>query len=1817
MAKTRQTKQSLLDDLEVMRMRVRELERERDNLHWEFERLRVITDGTDDGLWDWIDPRSGRIWWSPRAYELLGFKPDEFVVTIDVFAELLHPDDRAVHEPRLEQHLRQREPFDIECRLRHRDGDYRWFWICGRAYQDEAGEPTRMAGTMRDITEQKRDQETITRQAERFNLLARATQDAIFDADLQSQTIWRNETYCRKYGAPSEARWSDTWWEDRVHPEDRARALAIDDDLLAGRKNEAQYEYRLRRPDGDYAHILTRICVSHDADGQPSRFVGSLVDMTKYKQAESALKESEALHRTVLSNISDTVLLADDQGQLTFVCPNVHLQLGYSQSEVKQMQYVDRLLGPNLYDPQQLRQCGEIANIERTTLDKQGTPHTLLITVKQVGIANGSVLITCRDITERVNTERALRQSERRHREVVNNMATCVAVYQAVNNGENFVFLDINPAGARAGKRTREQHIGRSLQDVYPGVRQSGLFDLLQRVWRSGKPERCERLFYQDNLVEQYVENYVTRLPGGELMVVYEDITQRVLTERELRESEANLHALIENTGDIIASRDRDHRAVAYNSGFAHTVKKVFGVQAKPGICTPDLLPDEDRARWRAKLDFALSGKTFREEFAWDFGDEIRHYEISLHPIIVDGEVIGTTEFTRDITARKKAAQRLIDSEARLQSAQAIAHIGNWRFDKATEKSEWSDELYRIFGLERCRPQITPERVLAAVHADDRTMVQTAFMRALREGVPYTLDYRIIRPSGEVRHLRAIAEIERDESGKLTALFGTGQDVTEQKQAEQALREQSRFLHTLINVIPSAVFWKDTSGTYLGCNDTLCQWLGRTREELVGRGIREVYPEHLADIYFRADQELFANPGEQVYESQLTNTDGSHRDVLFQKATFTDADGNVAGLVGVGSDIGEIKRIQAELIESERDKSLILNTTTEVFVRYDTDLRILWANAAAGASIGKSPEYLIGKYCREFWQERSTPCENCPVMRAIATGQSQESEVTTPDGRTWYLRGHPVFDKDGNVVGAIEFSQDITQRRRAAEQISRNAEELRAVYDGTPVIMVLIDSNRRVRKANRAARGFRRHEDDLIGRYTGDVLRCIHALDDPRGCGFGPECGNCLIRQLVKDSLENQTEHHRIEATVHIQRNGEVTYPHLLVSCTPLALPDGPHVLLTLEDISVRKQTELELWESRRQLATLMDNLPGMVYRCKHDPEWTLEFVSDGCLTLTGYRPEQLIDNAHLPYGDLIHPADRARVSEKVQAALDSTHHFEVDYRITTAQGEEKYVWEQGQGIVNEDGETVAIEGYIADITDNKRSEVALRASQAFLHKTGIIARIGGWEHNLQERTVMWTKSLYDVVETDMEPPIEFDKRYDFFPAEDRVRLKTAYDRAVETGEPFNLDLRCYSGKNRLFWARIIGQPVFQDGECVRMVGTFQDITARQELEERLRQSQKMEAVGQLAGGIAHDFNNILTAVLGNVELLRYGFAKRLDRDDSMWEAVDEIDKAANRAATLTRQLLAFGRKQLIRPTTIDLCGLLADMDTMLRRLIRENIDLRVDCPTDTWPIKADAGQVQQVIINLAVNARDAMPESGQLRLRTMNVTLSENEAGHVTDAAPGQYVRLQVSDTGSGIDEETLNHIFEPFYTTKEVGRGTGLGLATVHGILQQAGGYVTVESELDKGTTFNVHWPIAKDAELPQPTTKSSQQVVGGSETVLVCEDDDAVRHLTVRTLEQQGYTVISADDPTKAIKLFESHAGTIDGLITDVIMPNMNGRQLADALTDRRPELRVLYVTGYASGLVTSEHEDATQGGILQKPFSPQQLPHRVRALFDRRP
>ena len=635
-----------------------------------------------------------------------------------------------------------------------------------------------------------------------------------------------------------------------------------------------------------------------------------------------------------------------------------------------------------------------------------------------------------------------------------------------------------------------------------------------------------------------------------------------------------------------------------------------------------------------------------------------------------------------------------------------------------------------------------------------------------------------------------------------------------------------------------------------------------------------------------------------------------------------------------------------------------------------------------------------------------------------------------------------------------------------------------------------------------------------------------------------------------------------------------------------------------------RRLAEEAFRESEKKYKELADLLPQTVFEA--DAEGNLTFVNRQAFEMFGYTREDLAKGLNAI--QVITPKDRTRASENIRRVLQGEDLDGTEYWVRRKDGTPFPVIIHACRILS-GAKPVGMRGIIVDISERKRVEEALTESEAKFRslfelspqaialsepETGRLIEVND---KLCELTG-WTRGQILGRST---------IACGFYSTQDRARFMEELMRSgVVNG--FEMDFRAKNGSvlNALMFARVV-----QIAGKQLLLTIFIDLTDYKRLEAQLLQSQKMESVGQLAGGIAHDFNNLLMAIQGYAEL----GMMRTSPGDAVCGDLQEIVKASERAARFTSQLLAFSRRQVLEPKVVDLSEVVSDVAPMLRRLMGEDVELVVKTGAGLGRVRVDPSQIEQVVVNLVANARDAMPNGGRLSLETENVTLNGSNGDGGAPAPTGEFVMLRISDTGMGMSPEVTAHIFEPFYTTKEVGKGTGLGLATSYGIIKQSGGYIDVQSEPGRGTTFRVYLPRVHDKTESPSVDRGKGPIAHGGETVLVVEDEKQVRDVAVRILREHRYDVLAAGDGEEALRLVKTHNGKkIHLLLTDVVMPRMSGRILADRLKVDRPEMKCIFISGHTDDTLVHHRVEDRGTLFLQKPFSPSLIVRKVREALD---
>jgi PAS domain S-box-containing protein len=895
------------------------------------------------------------------------------------------------------------------------------------------------------------------------------------------------------------------------------------------------------------------------------------------------------------------------------------------------------------------------------------------------------------------------------------------------------------------------------------------------------------------------------------------------------------------------------------------------------------------------------------------------------------------------------------------------------------------------------------------------------------------------------------------------------------------------------------------------------------------------------------------------------------------------------------TEISERKRAEEALRESETQLDEAIEAMSEGFTYFDAEDRLIRCNTKHRELFPSHAEFMVPGV--KFEDLLRKQVENIDLPWAVGReeewiserieehrnpGQPREQEFA--DGRVIRLSEYKT--KSGGVVS---IRSDITELKETEKALRESRDQLRLITDNLPVAIAYIDTDKRFRFVNRTlAEWYARPAEEILGKSYWEALGEL-ASPAAKSRMEAALAGSRQYGERVSSYPDGKTRTIEVSYAPDIDDSGTVR------GCVAFN-----------QDITERKQAEAALRESESRLVEAQ--------RIARVGNWDLDlktgelYWSDEIFRMFHIEREAF-DGTTASFYRRIHPDDREHVRQVSDAAIIDGETYSLEHRIVLPDGEERIVHEQAEVDFDESGEPVSLRGTVQDITERKRAEHELRESEelfsrAFHASPGLfaISRPKDGAHYDVNRTWIETTG-YSREEAMAHSALELGIWMDTKQRESFV------ERLEKEGSVRDFEAKFRTKDGRELDVLVAGEYMDIHGDP-RMLVVSHDITERKQAEEQLRQAQKMEAIGRLTAGVAHDFNNMLAVTLGNAELLE----DKLGKDDPQLAAVVH---ATQRGAELTQHLLAFSRKQVLNPKVINANDLIAGITGLLRHTLEEHIDIETVAGAGLWNCEVDPARLENALVNLAINARDAMPDGGKLTIETANARLDDDYAAAQAEVKPGQYVMLAVTDTGTGMAPEVRDHAFEPFFSTKAVGKGTGLGLAMVYGFVKQSGGHVTIYSEPGEGTTIKLYLPRSTAAAAAEPEAARDAVPLSRGETVLVVEDDPDLRTLAVALLSGLGYQVMEAGTAAAALEQLASTT-RVNLLLTDVVLPGgMNGRELAEAAARRAPGLQVLYMSGYTENAIVHHGRLDADAELLQKPFRRADLARAVRRALDRPP
>ncbi len=1089
-------------------------------------------------------------------------------------------------------------------------------------------------------------------------------------------------------------------------------------------------------------------------------------------------------------------------------------------------------------------------------------------------------------------------------------------------------------------------------------------------------------------------------------------------------------------------------------------------------------------------------------------------------------------------------------------------------------------------------------------------------------------------------------------------------DISPRKNLEQELKDSHRKLSSIIRSVPDIIYRLDTHSCITYISDTIREY-GYQPQELIGKNIFDIiHPEDRSKALYRINERRTGERRTRSFEIRLKAKNKKyvpfdvHATGIYIEPTFLiEAEGiystdipearSFLGSQGVARDITERKITEKILQDSEQRLKSILSSMMDTILVFDEKGRIA-NHHSQNDSCFMPPEKYINKTPGEVFPRHVSQMFE-KALNANQRNQTEETEFWMQENQDlqWYsVKFSPMFVEE-KYKGSVAVVRNVTARKKDEESLLRKSQQQENLLQTLKYLTESLNLTEVLTRIGHAAKDILKADGCTIyllepdgitlspvvaleQRYTDEILATPLTIHNSF-TGKSVQAGKSLIFNHAQD---NPTGFH-IPGTPEDEEENLIVSPFIvdnrvlgavcldrrkrkfLADDLRLTETFGTLAATALKNAKAHSdlQNEIEkniaitrqLADSEEKFRNLAEESPNMIFI---NVGGKVAYANRRCEEIMGYKRKDFY-SPDFNFFDLVDPKahdlirnnfKRHGQGEEIQPyeyTLITKNKKRIDSLITTK-------------LITYDREK-AILGIITDIGDRKRAEEALRKSEEKYRKFFEEDLTGDFISNPEGKILACNSAFLKIFGFASKKKALKSRLASLY--NDTRHWKSFLQLLVvkKKLEYHEMELRRVDGQQVHIIANMTGK-FDKKGKLTEIMGYLFDNTERKVLEQQFRQAQKMEAVGRLAGGVAHDFNNLLTIISGYSELIlhRRSPDKRLNKD------VQQIKKAGDKASQLTNQLLAFSRRQVRQLKLINLNSVVMDVNKMLHRLIGEDIQLLLQLDPDLWTINADTAQLEQILMNLAVNARDAMPQGGKLIIETSNVTYQKDHVQKNLAVQPaGSYVMLAIHDTGSGMDEETRSHIFEPFFTTKPYGKGTGLGLSTVYGIVKQSDGYIWVDSEPKKGTSFRVYFPRVQVKAKKYPSPLEIQQAQRGSETLLLVEDEDMVRELSARVLQDAGYTVLVSSHGEEALRLATEQKGTIDMIITDVIMPGISGRKLAEGIQKNRPEIKVLFISGYTDEIISQQGNLEEGMNFLQKPFSPQKFLITVRQILDRKP
>ncbi len=1752
MQDTDKTKKQLIQELEAARKRIAALEQAAPHHADNHTPFQRFADQSQDMLYRMSLPDGRYEFVSAAVTELSGYTPDEWLHNPLIIQKIIPPEWRNYFAEQWDHLLHGEVPDFYEYQILTKNGELKWVNQRNTLIKDKQGRPKAIEGIVTDINERKQAEEELT-------TIFRMSLDLICTADINTYTFLKvNPAFETVLGYPEETFLNQPFL-NFIHPDDvEPTNRLVDEQLKAGHK-VLHFENRYRTVDGDYRWLDW---TSHPIPEKGITFAIAR-DITDRKRMEEELRKERLKLETYFNLAGVMFVLLNPDGSIALINPKACDVLGCKKEKIEGQNWFDRMIPES--NREAVREVftkivsGDLEPVEfyeNPVITHHGEErliawHNAMVTDQDGRITQ--ILSSGEDITDRKKAEEILRDSERRFRLLVQNSNDII---QVMDKDGTIIYIS-EQLEKILGYKPKELMGQSGFIGVHPDDLQEIARIFAEALLKPHSTDTAEFRYRHKKGHWVELEAIGTNLlhdPSiNGIVLNVRDISERKRTREAL---EKRVIALTQPLSDTNGVQFEDLFNLEEIQRLQDEFSEATGVAAR--IFKPDGTPITKPSNF-CRLCNDIIRKTEKGAI------NCRKSDIVIGQYNPEGPI-----FQPCLSGGLWDAGATISVEG--------THIASWLVGQVRDETQ------------------TEERIRA--YAKEIGANETDIVEAFHEV-----------PTMSRQQFEKIAQVLSTLAKQLsTTAYQNVQQarfISDRKQAENALRDSEERLTLALNATNDGLWdWNiETNSVYF--SPQYYRMLGYQPDEMLASfdtWLNLLHPDDRQEAQASVQHHLENKTEAFSTEFRMQMKNGDWLWILARgKIVERDENGKPLRMVGTHTSISERKKAEAALEKTQAIlTAAISQSPTGILIADAPDVKIRYANPAALAIRGQTDITLTGidvTQHSENWQvfhsDGVTPYkpEELPLSQAISDGLiSNNVEMVicsdTGDKRLILVNAGPVFDKNNRIVSAIAILHDITDQKRAEGELRESEKKFRSIAEQSTDMITLTDGFGNLTYASPASKAlFHAQPEEMVGRH---FLEFVYEDD----------------LQKARASFQGVVGDDRPEINLDIRlKRIDGTVFHSELNANPHDIGGQTGTIVMIRDISERKMAENELRESEEKFRSIAEQSTDMI--ALTDENGVITYTSPASVILFATQPEEMVGRHFLEF---LHEEDLPIALAAFHEAME-TNQPTINLELRMKRTDGRIFHGELNGSPRKAGGQAGTLVMIRDISERKTAEEQLRDSEnrfrtLFEYSPQLIALTDvetGVYTEVNRKFCEVLKLTRDEIIDHPSPQFFFDnreKQNDFF----RELFKTG----KLDGKELTAKIKDGTSIILLVFARLI-----QVGPKQHILIMAMDITQQKKLEDQFRQSQKMEAIGRLAGGVAHDFNNLLTGISGNIALATMD----LSASDPLFETFTEIEQAADRATALTRQLLAFSRKQIITPEIVNLNDLIRSLGRMLHRIIGEDIELKTILSKSIGQIKADPGQIEQIIVNLSVNARDAMPKGGKLSIETYTAELDAEYCLSHTGATEGRKTVLAISDTGHGIEKQHIANIFEPFYTTKPKGQGTGLGLSMVYGMIKQHEGSIEVYSETEHGTTFRIYFPQVNEKVAVNKTPAKPDRQPGGSETILLVEDEKMVRNIATKILKKLGYFVLSAENGAEGVHVSEAHGPRIDLLLTDVIMPGKNGRQLAEELLAKRPEMKVLFTSGYTENVIA--HHGVLDPGVdfIGKPYTPSSLAQKVRDILDR--